>query len=206
MRAIARGLSVVLHPVWMPTAIVVLAFSLHPYLALRFIGDGRLNILFAMVFVMTAVFPLLSVWVFKRGGLLSGFTMPAREERTLVYAVTLIYVVMCYWLLRRTAGHPMLLDLFFGGCLVLALVLAINLRWKISAHMAGAGGVVGALSALMFLQGVDAPVLFTVALVLSGALGSSRLLLSDHSPAQVHVGFVLGAAVLFMSAVFGWRI
>lgn len=206
MRAVAKALSVVLHPVWMPTAIVVLAFSLHPYLALRFIGDGRIDVLYTMVFVMTAVFPLLSVWMFKRGGMVRDWTMPLREERTLVYAITLMYCGMCYWLLRRTAGHPMVLSLFLGGCVVLAAVLLINLRWKISAHMAGICGLLGALLALMLLQGVQAPLLFAALVALAGALGTARLLITDHTPAQVYTGALLGLVGVLGCALFGLRI
>ncbi len=206
MRAVAKALSVVLHPVWMPTAIVVLAFSLHPYLALRFIGDGRIGVLYTMVFVMTAVFPLLSVWMFKRGGMVRDWTMPLREERTLVYAITLMYCGMCYWLLRRTAGHPMVLSLFLGGCVVLAAVLLINLRWKISAHMAGICGLLGALLALMLLQGVQAPLLFAALVALAGALGTARLLITDHTPAQVYTGALLGLVGVLGCALFGLRI
>lgn len=206
MRAVAKALSVVLHPVWMPTAIVVLAFSLHPYLALRFIGDGRIGVLYTMVFVMTAVFPLLSVWMFKRGGMVRDWTMPLREERTLVYAITLMYCGMCYWLLRRTAGHPMVLSLFLGGCVVLAAVLLINLRWKISAHMAGICGLLGALLALMLLQGVQAPLLFAALVALAGALGTARLLITDHTPTQVYAGALLGLVGVLGCALFGLRI
>ena len=191
MRAIANVLSVMLHPLWMPTLTILLCFKVDPFLSYGFAPNGLL-LVYGMVFCMTAIFPLCSAFLMRRTGLVSDITMPLRQERMPAYFTTLLYYGMCYYLLRRTGMQPLLLSIFFGGCVALLLVLLITLRWKISAHMAGIGGVIGALLAMMVKDEVRAPLVLCVLFVSAGALGTARLVASDHTPAQVYAGVLLG--------------
>lgn len=202
MRPLANLLSILLHPLWMPTATIVLCFMVDPYLSYGFTKEG-LRLVLGMVFAMTAVFPLISALLMKRSGLVSDLTMPLRRERIPAYATTLMYHGMCYFLLRRTTGNPVTLGIFFGAALTLLLVLLITLRWKISVHMAGIGGLIGAVLSLMLLDDREAPLLLCGLFVLAGALGTARLVAGDHSPAQVYAGALLGFTCVMGCAVNG---
>ena len=196
MRLLANALSVLLHPLWMPTVLVVLGLWLDPHIAMGLLPQGQW-ILSGMVLVMTGIFPLTSVLLMQRSGLVSHFTLPGRAERLPVYVLALIYYGMAYWLLRRTLVHPALLGYFFVAVLALLFVLLINLRWKISAHTTALGGVAGALLGMMALHGVEAGGLPLLVFLLLGALGSARLLVSDHTPAQIYAGALLGGVCVF---------
>lgn len=204
MRALAHGLSVLLHPVWMPTLLIVLGVALDPFLGPRYVVDQRLLLLYVVVFVMTVAFPLSSTWMLIRSGMVPDWQMHGRGDRVPVYLLTLLYYGMTYWLLRRTAANPQLLSIALGSTLVLVCVFLVNLRWKISAHMAGIGGVLGTLLALLLFRNIQAPLLLATAFIAVGALGSARLKVSDHSPAQVHAGTLLG--VLVMGICVGYRL
>ena len=202
MRTAAPVLSVLLHPLWMPTLTIIICFGVDPHLSLYFDKDGLL-IIYAMVFVMTALFPLTSAFMMVRNGLISEFSMPERRERAPAFILTLLYYCLCYYLLRRTPNHPVTLCIFLGATLALATTLFITLRWKISVHMVGIGGLLGALLAVMLLHNAFAPLALCALLVLAGALGTARLLVSDHTPAQVYAGALLGSACVFGCAVLG---
>jgi hypothetical protein len=202
MRPIATAVSVLLHPLWMPAVLVGLGLWLDPHIRMGLLPQG-LWILCGMVLVMTGLFPLTSVLLMQRSGLVSHLTLPEREERLPVYVLTLIYYGMAYWLLRRTLVHPALLGFFFGALVAVLAVLFINLRWKISAHMTALGGVAGALLGMMALHGVPAGALLVLVFVLLGVLGSARLLVSDHTPAQVYTGALLGAACVYACGRWG---
>ncbi|MCB0771974.1 MAG: hypothetical protein KDB93_01220, partial [Flavobacteriales bacterium] len=131
MRKAAHVLSVVLHPVWMPTLALVVAFAIDPHLTFAFSPQGQW-IIIGMVFVMTALFPVSSMLMLWRSGAISALSMPVREERTLPLLLTLIYFCMAYYLLRKTPNHPATLALFTSIIMSIAAALLINLRWKIS--------------------------------------------------------------------------
>lgn len=201
MRKAAHVLSVVLHPVWMPTLALVVAFAIDPHLTFAFSPQGQW-IIIGMVFVMTALFPVSSMLMLWRSGAISALSMPVREERTLPLLLTLIYFCMAYYLLRKTPNHPATLALFTSIIMSIAAALLINLRWKISLHTTGIGGLVGMCLALWLLHGAQAwylPLLF----LLTGALGTARLLVTDHTPAQIYAGAALGAVATFTCMAFG---
>lgn len=197
----AQVLSVVLHPVWMPTAALFLAFHIDPHLTFTFSAAGKRVILF-MIFIMTALFPVASMLMLWRSGLVSRLSMPLRKERIMPYLLTLVYFGMAYYLLRRTPNSTTTLSLFTGMVAALAMALLLTLRWKVSLHMVGIGGIIGMVLGLMVVHGARAgflPLLFVVA----GALGSARLLVGDHSPAQVYAGAAIGLAAPFLCILFG---
>ena len=201
MRKAAHVLSVLLHPVWMPTLAVAIAFHSDPHLTFAFSQRGQWMII-GMVFVMTALFPISSMFMLWRSGAVGELAMPVRKERTVPLLLTLVYCGMAYYLLRRTPNAPATLALFFGIMLTMAAVLFINLRWKISLHTAGIGGLVGMMLGLMLVHGVSSwplPLLF----LLGGALGTARLLVTDHTPAQVYAGASIGLLATFGCLVFG---
>lgn len=191
LRALANILSVLLHPLWMPTFTVWLCFRIDPYMSYGFTPEGLL-LVYGMVFAMTAVFPVTSVLLMRRSGLVSDLTMPRRRERIPAYLSALMYYGMAYFLVYRTTGNAVTLGIFFGMTVTLLSVLLITLRWKISAHMAGIGGLVGAVVSVMVVDDRDSPLLLSALFVLTGALGTARLVASDHSPAQVYAGALLG--------------
>ncbi len=201
MRKAAHTLSLLLHPVWMPTLALIIAFAIDPHLTFAFSYKGQWVII-GMIFIMTALFPVSSMFMLWRSGVVSELTMPRRSERIVPYILTLIYFCMAYYLLRRTPNHPLTLALFSGIILALAADLLITLRWKVSIHMTGIGGMVGLVLGLMVVHGARAwflPVLF----ILVGALGTARLLVSDHTPAQIYLGAAIGVAGPFCCLLFG---
>jgi hypothetical protein len=154
-----------------------------------------------MIFIMTALFPIMSILMIWRSGAISELAMPVRRERILPYLLTLIYFCMAYYLLRRTPNTSATLALFSGIMVALSATLLISLGWKISVHMVGLGGLVGIVFGLMLIHGAQAPVLLGVLFLLVGALGTARLLVTDHSPAQIYVGGLLGLFCTFSCVV-----
>ncbi len=93
-------------------------------------------------------------------------------------------------------------NLILGAAFSVALAFVINLKWKVSIHMLGMGGIVGTIFGLMLRYQVDAIQLVMSLVILSGIVGYSRLRLNAHTPLQVYVGFVLGTLILTGSVIF----
>jgi hypothetical protein len=196
MRPIALALSYALHPLLMPLLTLWLALELDAHLG-YFLDDQARWLLLAMVGLMTVAFPLTSALLLRRAGLITSLEMPRRSERIAPYAMTLLYYGMTWYLLARSPLHPLALALFSGAVLALLMATLITLRWKVSAHMIGIGGCLGAVAALDLMHRLGAFLPLCLLVVVTGALGTARLLTSDHTPAQVYVGALLGFACVF---------
>lgn len=204
MNAVARLLSIVLHPLFMPTYTLWLTMQLDPHMGFFLDARGRWLVL-GMVALMTIAFPITSTLLFIRAGIVSGLNMPSRRERIAPFTMTLLYYGMAWFLLARTPLHSSFELLFFGAFIALALTTLVTIRWKISAHMVGIGGCIGALIGVNMLHGLDLFLPIVGTIVLAGALGTARLLTSDHTPAQVYAGLGLGLLCSGFGVLAPWR-
>ena len=144
------------------------------------VGWGLLAALF------TAVLPTLFIYYGVRHGRWSDRNVGARRPRLVVLAFITGSVAAGLAVLTA-GGAPRLLTGYLAFMLASVAVLAlVTVVWKISIHCAVASGSV-AILALFY----GPPVL--AGFVLVALLGWSRVVLKDHTVAQVVGGSVLGA-------------
>lgn len=191
MREAAKVVSVILHPLVMPTLGALCYFSLFPTIAQFPEPDIYWRIMVALV-SLTLVLPLLCVLIMMRVGKVSTMFIEDQRERNWPLALTaIIYGGAAY--LLRTRMVPAFLQLFILGAIAAMIIaMLVNLRWKISLHMIGIGGLCGGLTILYYYTQEGDPLYLALAFLLAGVLGTARLLLNAHTPLQILAGFVLG--------------
>ena len=191
LTGVANTLSTALSPLLMPTygVFVVMWASvlcLLPY-------GTRVAVLLVCMGI-TCILPLIFLSVLRHFGLVKDLRVEQREERLLPYLFTaLCYGIAAYYLYY--CHSPLWFVMFMVGSAVTVLLMAlINLKWQISAHMAGIGGVV-ALIYQIHVQGLsafDLLWLLCIVIIVAGILGSARLALKRHNLWQVIAGVVVG--------------
>ena len=78
----------------------------------------------------------------------------------------------------------------------------INVWWKISTHTAAVGGVAGALFVFGELFGFNPVWWLCLVFILAGVLGTSRMILRQHTLAQVVAGFFVGVICSILGLVY----
>lgn len=155
--------------------------------------------IYLVVFITTFLMPLISaVFLYFRGEI-SSLKIPIKEERTLPFFFTGCYYFMCYYLMCQLPIPMALNATILGAAVSLIIALFINLKWKISIHMIGIGGLIGLMFALTYLIAADFTLEITLFIFLAGLLGTARLKCSDHSSGQIYAGFAIGAAIEFIT-------
>lgn len=189
-------LSGLLHPLFMPTYGIVLfcmAFSQQiplpaAYWLVSCIGT----------FFMTALIPL-SLMIFRRlRGEISDISISNASERTPIYVYTIICYAFWSYFLYKVIHAPFVSLIGVGATIALAVVLFINTRWKISAHLTGLGGLLGGILAYVYNYTLPLPMV-TISIILGIALALmfARLYLNAHTSLQVVTGFLLGIIMTF---------
>lgn len=86
------------------------------------------------------------------------------------------------------------IHLVFMFCPITTLFVALvfNRFMKPSIHMLGAGVLLGMLMVLILFYGAPIQLIFILAVLAAGILGTSRLLLGLHTPVEVVTGFIIG--------------
>ena len=187
----ANFLSTTLSPLMMPTYGVFLTLWVSVLCLLPY--GTRVTVLLLCMGI-TCILPLIFLSVLTHFKLVKDLHVDQREQRLLPYLFTaLCYGVAAYFLFYRHS--PQWFVMFLVGSALTVIVLAlINLKWKISAHMAGIGGVI-ALVYQIHVQGLSAFYLLwllCIIIVVAGLLGSARMVLKRHNIWQVLAGLLVG--------------
>lgn len=193
---LARGISWLLHPFFIPLYLMVVLLFSHTLFALYPLGI-KIYLLW-VVGLFTLLLPLFSLFVLRSLGRLSDWRVDQRHERILPLALGFIFYLLCAMTIAKIPSALLLRKMMLGaaGCELLCLV--VSLRWKISLHLTAMGGAL-ALLVLLSVGGVGnlmIPLLTAVAGC--GLLASSRLYLGCHNGMQILCGFTGG--FLIMSA------
>jgi hypothetical protein len=197
MKRLALFVSAVMHPLFMPLVIIILAFHFDWYLAGRVSGEQEWMI-YLIVLLSTVVFPSVNILLLKWYGVVSSLSMPIREERVIPFISTLLFFVMGYYLLRKGSLPTAVYSIYLGCAVALLLLIFINSKWKISVHSAAIGGVIGAFLALFQLHHFTNFFLLGILILCAGTSLTARLALNAHTPSQVYVGLLLGMITMFL--------
>lgn len=194
---VAAVFSFLLSPMFMPTYGMLIAFQLSTYQIL--LTTDKL-IVIAVVAVLTCVVPAILFIVMKHFGIISDVQLNRQRERFLPYTIiTVCYVVGALYLFNINA--PTWMWMFLFGAATSALVsMVVNFFWKISAHMAGIGGLIGLLCKINnYGDGVfDLMPIICVMIITAGILGTSRIAMERHTLWQVIAGVLNGFLCVYM--------
>ncbi|RIY11524.1 hypothetical protein D0T11_06865 [Hymenobacter rubripertinctus] len=147
----------------------------------------------------TLVLPALATGLLVYLGLADSVELRAREQRAWPLLLAALSFGAAAWLLHRPALFDALLfEMMAGMSLAVLLTFGITLRWKISAHGVGMGGALGLLGLLHLSGSAGLPGVWWLVgtAAVAGAVGSARLALSAHTPAQVWAGLALGLGLV----------
>ncbi len=191
LKRIASIISTLLHPMLMPTLGLLVIFSTESHIT--FLPYEYRRLVTIIVLISTCILPLSVIPLFIQTKIIKSIHMDSSRERIVPLLVTGIFFLIGYYFLKKFQ-LPAFIPLFFLGTLVALIIsLSISFFWKISIHMVGIGGIIGALIALTIKYGVNTNMWLLISLGIAGILGSSRLALNAHNPKQIYTGLVIGA-------------
>lgn len=197
----AQILSAIFTPFYSPMWILVGLFF---FSYLKTLPTSYKLFLIVLVYVCTILIPRSGINIFRIMMKWSHWQLSHREHRHLPYIVTLCSYALCLMLMHRfNVVMPI------RGIVVAALVSQIicvitNIWWKVSTHMVGVGGMTGALIAFSLLFLYNPVWYLCILLLLSGALGTSRIILHQHNLAQVSIGYLIGFVCSIFFILISW--
>ncbi|MES2628230.1 MAG: hypothetical protein V4616_04605 [Bacteroidota bacterium] len=198
----AKIISYVFSPLAMPFFSILLAFTVDPYLASYFTPESKLAIYSVMV-LNTFLVPTLLILYLKRLGVISSLDVEKRRERFIPFLVTLVLYTTTYFLLRKSPLPDVVYSMVLACILALIGAFIITLFWKISIHMTGIGGVIGAMCALFEAHMFFPSGILVGLILLAGFIGTARLILNVHTLGQVCCGVLLGFFTQFLTIKYG---
>jgi membrane-associated phospholipid phosphatase len=204
IRMISNAISVLLHPLLMPTLLFTIIVNYLPMVVSPINEEGK-KYLIGLTFVTTFLFPVFISLTFllmiKNRFSIRDLFLDENKERFIPFLSTgILYVGVTYVMYSTIRLNPVCILIMTGISITVLMVAVITLFWKISAHAAGISGVVGYLLYFSILS-ADNNLFIPVAvlILLSGILLSARLYLRSHTSAQVYAGYLLGLFISFVT-------
>ncbi len=194
----AKVLSVLFTPFYLPILGLLILF-IFSYLSLLPLTYKLFLLL--MFYLFTVFLPTALIRFYRRYQGWTLIELGSRERRAIPYVISIFSYLLCYYIMAAThVPH------FMGSILIAALVIQvacaiINLFIKISPHTAAIGGVTGALLAFSVIFSFNPVWWLCIVLLLAGMVGTSRMILRQHSLRQVVLGYLAGVACSFVSVL-----
>lgn len=195
---ISRIISGLTFPLLMPTYAMLVAFATT---FLLFLPGQPILTVSLVTLGITAMLPIIAIYFLHHVGIVSDPLLNSRRDRTIPYIVTILSYIGSGAYLWKISAPAWMTAFMMGAAALLAIILFINLVWKISGHAAGMGGLT-ALSVFLVYKGYCIlPSLWLPCsiIVISGIVCSARLLLGRHTLGQVAAGYALAFSVIYLS-------
>ncbi|MCK4750319.1 MAG: hypothetical protein KAT15_24855, partial [Bacteroidales bacterium] len=154
-----------------------------------------------IVFLLTYVVPLTFIPFFLYQKVIMNIQMGSRRERYVPLAVSLLLYTFCFYLIRRISIPHMYHSMILSSLLSILATMLITIRYKISIHMVGAGGLVALIGFLAFNLKVDLQFYLGISVLLAGLIGMARIYLKAHTPDEVYTGFLTGFTVVLLTLI-----
>lgn len=128
------------------------------------------------------------------------------KKRYIPFLLTILSYIFCLAMMHRLNIPWYMTGIILAALLMMILCIIINLKWKLSEHMAGAGAVIGGLVAFSALFDYNPVWWLCIFILIAGILGTARIILRHHTLGEVMGGFAVGliCSLLVLHPLTGW--
>ena len=192
LRIIAKIISFIFHPLFIPVYLISFYVKSQPYLFSSFSPQERFFLIlrFAIMYIM---FPLFTILLLKALGFIKSIYLKTQQERIIPYIICMVYYWWMWYVLHNQheySNETVMLPLAIFIVSILALLA--NIIMKVSMHAMAAGVAVTFLMIIAFSQDISFTLYVSLALLLTGIICTARLIASDHTPKEVYTGLAIG--------------
>jgi len=200
MKQFFKVISIIFMPLLIPTYGMLLLVNMDVFSNSSF--ASKLTAVLG-TFLFSGVLPFIPIFMLVKKNEISDYHISKQEERTFPYIFTFLAYVFLSVFLYRILRMPLFITaISAGSALAVLVVLFINLRWKISAHLTAMGGLLGAIFCVTFKFGSNAFIVYIIAFLAAALVALARIELKAHTKAQTIAGFNLGFCCALFPGLF----
>lgn len=166
--------------------------------------DERTRILrLSSTILFTFLYPGIVIFLAWRLKLVRSLSLNNRQDRIIGFLIAMFFYWWTWNVFRNlTDVPPVAVHFALGSFLAICGGWMCNIFFKISMHALALGGVC-AFFILFGLQDAFATGLYVVVPVLiTGIVCSARLILAEHTPFEIYIGLLIGAAAQWFAWLF----
>lgn len=185
----ARIISAIFTPFMVPFVAFLMLFF---FTYLRILPMQYKLTVLIMVYCFTILLPMLGIYLLQKINGWSLSELGNRKKRFIPYLLTILSYTGCFLTMYRIHLPRYMSGIIVATLLCMIICTLINLRWKISTHMASSGMIVGGLLSYSFIFQFNPTGWLCAFILLAGMLGSARIIVRQHTLNEVGGGFFVG--------------
>jgi hypothetical protein len=192
IRLLANFFSYTFHPILIPLYVTWALAFIHPSYFIGFSAMGKYKILL-LIAINAFAFPVITILLLKGLGFIESVFLKTQKDRIIPYIASMTFFFWTQYVLREQNFVPRVLVAFmFGVFISSSAALIANIYYKISMHAIGMGGLLGLFLVIMQQNTMLMTGPLTAALLITGLVCSSRMIVSDHRPKEIYAGLLVG--------------
>lgn len=189
---IAKVISYIFHPLFIPVYIIWFLITCQPYMFSGFSSFQKV-LTIPQFFMMYSFFPLVTLLLAKGLGFLDSIYLKTQKDRVIPYIACMIfYFWMAYVLRHQSQYSPEIVQLAMAIFIASIFGLMLNIYMKVSMHAISMGILLIFMIMLASVQPANATVYISVTVLIAGLVCTARLLVSDHTQKEVYIGLLAG--------------
>ena len=191
----ARVVSLLFTPYYLP---IVGLIALFTFSYLSMLPKGYQLTMLLIVYLSTVLFPALLLHAYRLYKGRPPIRFGQNERRIVPYISTILCYFLCYYLMLVAHVPHVISSIVVAALAIQILCALINVWWGVSSHTAAIGGMTGGLLAFSLIFNFNPIWWLCLLILLAGIVGTSRMILRQHTLAQVLAGYFLGLSAAYL--------
>ena len=191
IRALAKIISYIFHPLFIP---VYLTFFIMEVRAYEFAGlnDWNKTLKLMLIVVSCTFVPLVSVLLLRALNFIDSIFLKTQKDRIIPYIICMTFYFSVWYYFKKNHEIKDLVSMSMGIFNASVFGFLVNIFMKVSMHAIAVGVMSTFIALLAFTDTVSYSFYLSFALLISGVVCTSRLIVSDHRPKEIYYGFLIG--------------
>jgi len=191
IRFIATIISYVFHPLFIPVYLTYFVFTTRAY---QFAGidPWAKTLKLLLVFITCCFFPLISVLLLKALNFIESIYLKTQKDRIIPYIICMTFYFSVWYYFKKNHEVADLVSMALAIFNASVAGFLLNIIIKVSMHAIAVGVMTTFIAILAFHETVNLSLYLSIAFFIAGIVCTSRMIVSDHRPGEIYIGFIAG--------------
>lgn len=191
VRLLAKIISFLFHPLFIPLYLTYFIIEVRSYQFAGIDDWGRL-IRLLQVFVNCTFLPLVSVLLLRALKFIDSVYLKTQKDRIIPYIICMTFYFWNWYAFKNNHEVKDIVSMSMAIFNASVFGFLVNISMKVSMHAIAVGVMTTFIALLAFAETVNLSLYLIFAILISGIVCSSRLIISDHSQKEIYFGFLIG--------------
>jgi len=191
VRLLAKFISYIFHPLFIPLYITYFIIQIHSY---QFAGiNDWVNLrTLLQVFVNCTFLPLASILLLRALNFIDSVFLKTQKDRIIPYIICMTFYFWNWYVFKNNHEVKDLVSMSMAIFNASVFGFLVNITMKASMHAIAVGVMTTFIALLAFTDSSSFSLYLSIAVLISGIVCTSRLIVSDHSQKEIYYGFLIG--------------